>query len=261
MRRLRRRLARGQVRLRKSVRHAGAAAVPPYDENDDAQHQTGTRMFRAGLVVVILSIVSGLLTYLVLAGFTAIQPTREVTVIVWLINGVLVTAMIAIIAWQIIGLLGARKRQAAGAGLHVRIVSLFSLVALFPAILLAVFASISLDRGLDQWFSERTKTIIRDSVDVANAYLSEHGKIIRADAVGMARELEDAAQLMQDNPGDFRAMPRLLAVQRRLPYAYLINSAGLPVIELVKEQGGRVLFRRRRKPLPVPSKGASAAPE
>ena len=239
MRRLRRRLARGQVRLRKSVRRAGVAAVPSYDENDDAQHQTGTRMFRAGLVVVILSIVSGLLTYLVLAGFTAIQPTREVTVIVWLINGVLVTAMVAIIAWQIIGLLGARKRQAAGAGLHVRIVSLFSLVALFPAILLAVFASISLDRGLDQWFSERTKTIIRDSVDVANAYLSEHGKIIQADAVGIARELEDAAQLMQDNPGDFKRYAGLLAVQRRLPYAYLINSAGQPVVELVKEQGGR----------------------
>ncbi len=44
---------------------------------------------------------------------------------------------------------------------------------------------------------------------------------------------------MQDNPGDFKRYAGLLAVQRRLPYAYLINSAGLPVVELVKEQGGR----------------------
>ena len=240
IRRLRRRMARGQVALRKTVRYAGAVAVPSYDdESDDAQRPTDTHMFRAGLVVVILSIVSGLVTYLVLAGFTAIQPTREVTFVVWMINGVLVTAMVAIIAWQLIGLWNARKRQAAGAGLHVRIVSLFSLVALFPAILLAVFASISLDRGLDQWFSERTKTIIRDSVDVANAYLSEHGKIIQADAVGIVRELENAAQLLQDNPEDFKRYAALLAVQRRLPYAYLINSAGQPVIELVKEQGAR----------------------
>jgi two-component system, NtrC family, nitrogen regulation sensor histidine kinase NtrY len=237
MRRLKRRLARGQVRLRKTVRRAGVAAVPSYsDEADDMQYQTGTRMFRAGLVLVILSLISGLLTYLVLAGFTAIQPSRNVTVTVWLIDGVLVTAMIAIIAWQLIGLWSARKRQAAGAGLHVRIVSLFSLVALFPAVLLAVFASISLDRGLDQWFSDRTKTIIRDSVDVANAYLREHGKIIRADAVGIARDLENASQLMQDNPEDFRRYAAALVVERRLPYAYLINSAGKPVMELVKEK-------------------------
>ena len=237
IRRLQRRLARGQVSLRKTVRRAGSAAVPSYDEEaDDKLSQTGTRMFRAGLIVVTLSIISGLLTYFVLAGFTAIQPTREVTVVVWLINGVLVTAMVAIIAWQLIALWGARKRQAAGAGLHVRIVSLFSLVALFPAILLAVFASISLDRGLDQWFSERTKTIIRDSVDVANAYLREHGKIIRADAVGIAKDLENAAQLLQDNPEDFQRYAAALVVERRLPYAYLINGAGRPVIELVKQE-------------------------
>jgi two-component system nitrogen regulation sensor histidine kinase NtrY len=193
-------------------------------------------MFHAGLVVVILSIISGLLTYLVLAGFTAIQPTPEVTFIVWLIDGVLVTAMIALIARPLIGLWGARQRQAAGAGLHVRIVGLFSLVALFPAILLAVFASISLDRGLDQWFSERTQTIIHDSRNVANAYLSEHSKIIRADIVGIARDLENAAQLVQDSPEDFRRYAAALVVERGLNYAYLINGSGQPVIELMKDQ-------------------------
>ncbi len=236
MRRLRRRLARGQVRLRKSVRHAGAAAVPSYeDDNDEAQRKTDKRMFRAGLIVVILSIISGLATYFVLAGFTAIQPTSEVTIVIWIINGVLVTAMIAIIAWQLIGLWSARKRQAAGAGLHFRIVSLFSVVALFPAILLAVFASISLDRGLDQWFSARTKTVIRDSVNVAQAYVGEHGKIIRADAVGMARDLENSAQLLHDNPDNFRSYAAALAVERGLKYAFLIDSAGKPVIEVFRD--------------------------
>jgi two-component system nitrogen regulation sensor histidine kinase NtrY len=236
MRRFRRRLARGQVRLRKSVRHAGVAAVPSYeDDNDEAQRKTDKRMFRAGLIVVILSIISGLATYFVLAGFTAIQPTSEVTIVIWIINGVLVTAMIAIIAWQLVGLWSARKRQAAGAGLHFRIVSLFSVVALFPAILLAVFASISLDRGLDQWFSARTKTVIRDSVNVAQAYVGEHGKIIRADAVGMARDLENSAQLLHDNPDNFRSYAAALAVERGLKYAFLIDSAGKPVIEVFRD--------------------------
>jgi two-component system nitrogen regulation sensor histidine kinase NtrY len=50
----------------------------------------------------------------------------------------------------------------AGAQLHIRIVSLFSVIAIVPAILLAVFASVSLDRGLDHWFSSRTKSIIKN---------------------------------------------------------------------------------------------------
>ncbi len=238
MKRLRRRVARGQVSLRRSLRAASASSMTSYDDEDDVrQRRRDRRMFRAGLVIVILSILSGLSTYFILTGLTPISPTHEVVITVWLVNGVLVTAMIAIIAWQIFGLWRARQRQAAGAGLHVRIVSLFSVVALFPAILLAAFASISLDRGLDQWFSERTKTIIRDSVDVANAYLSEHGKIIRGDALGMTRDLENASQLLQDNPEAFRSYAQALAVEQRVPYAFLVNGAGEPVIEVMKAAG------------------------
>jgi two-component system nitrogen regulation sensor histidine kinase NtrY len=100
-----------------------------------------------------------------------------------------------------------------------------------------VFASISLDRGLDQWFSERTKTIIRDSVDVANAYLEEHGKTIRADALGMASDLENASRLLDDNPEAFQRYAAALAVERRLPYAFLVNGKGEAVIEVFKSAG------------------------
>ena len=44
---------------------------------------------------------------------------------------------------------------------HVRIVGLFSVMAAVPAILLALVASITLDRGLDRWFSVTTCHTIR----------------------------------------------------------------------------------------------------
>ncbi len=227
-----------RVMLRRAQRQASTLTITAYDqEEDSAQRRKGRRMFRAGLVIVILSIISGLATYFVLTGLTPISPTHDVVITVWLINSVLIVAMITIVAWQLFGLWQARRRQAAGAGLHVRIVSLFSVVALFPAILLAIFASISLNRGLDQWFSERTKAIIRDSVDVANAYLEEHGKTIRADALGMARDLENAAQLLTDNPEAFRRYATALAIERRLPYTFLVNSKGEAVIEVTKANG------------------------
>ncbi len=120
----------------------------------ESVHSSGRLPFTLGLIVMVLSLCSGLATYLILTGLTPILPTHQVVVGVLLINSLLVLAMVMIIAWQVSGLWLARRRQVAGAQLHVRIVSLFSVIAVLPAILLAVFASISLNRGLDHWFSD-----------------------------------------------------------------------------------------------------------
>ena len=134
--------------------------------------------------------------------------------------------MIVIIAWQVTGLWLARQRQVAGAQLHVRIVSLFSVIAVVPAIVLALFASISLNRGLDHWFSVRTKSIIQNSIDVATAYLQEHGQVIRADTVAMARDIDEAVELVKSQPQGFGNFLTAQASMRGLPIAYLIDGEG-----------------------------------
>lgn len=180
--------------------------------------------FRIGMVVVVLSLLSGFSTYLILTGLTPIIPTHNVVVSVLLTNVVLVLAMIGIIAWQVMDLWRARKREAAGARLHGRIVSLFSVIAVIPAILLAIFASISLDRGLDHWFSSRTKSLMEDSINVALAYVREHGNVIRADVVGMAQALDEAVGLVKSDPKKFAKLLTSQASRRGLPSVYLIDE-------------------------------------
>ncbi len=182
--------------------------------------------FTLGLITMVLSLCSGLATYLILTGLTPIVPNHTVVVGVLLINLVLVLAMVLVIAWQVSGLWLARRRHVAGAQLHVRIVSLFSVIAVVPAILLAVFASVSLDRGLDHWFSVRTKSIIQNSIDVATAYLQEHGQVIRADTVGMAKDIDEAVKLVQSRPQGFGNFLTAQAAIRALPIAYLIDGNG-----------------------------------
>ena len=182
--------------------------------------------FTLGLITMVLSLCSGLATYVVLTGLTPIVPTQRVVVGVLLINLALVLAMVGIIAWQVTGLWLARRRQAAGAQLHVRIVSLFSVIAVVPAILLAVFASVSLDRGLDHWFSVRTKSIIQNSIDVATAYVQEHGQVIRADTLGMAKDIDEAVDLVRTRPEGFGNFLTAQAAIRALPIAYLIDTNG-----------------------------------
>ncbi|MDA7946668.1 MAG: ATP-binding protein [Hyphomicrobiaceae bacterium] len=185
---------------------------------------TGRPSFYFGVGLVALSILSGLATYLILTGLTPIVPNHSVVVTMLLINGVLALAMIGLIAWQVAGLWIARRRQQAGARLHVRIVGLFSVIAVLPAILLAVFASVSLDRGLDHWFSKRTKLIVENSVDVATAYLNEHGQVIRSDVISMAADIDEAVNLFRTKREVFW---RFLAVQasiRSIPVAYIIDE-------------------------------------
>ncbi len=182
--------------------------------------------FALGLITMVLSLCSGLATYVVLTGLTPIVPTQAVVVTVLLINLVLVLAMVGIIAWQVTALWLARRRQIAGSRLHVRVVSLFSVIAVVPAILLAVFASVSLSRGLDHWFSTRTKSIIQNSIDVATAYVQEHGQVIRADTLGMAKDIDEAVDLVRAKPQGFGNFLTAQAALRSLPIAYLIDGKG-----------------------------------
>ena len=182
--------------------------------------------YKIGLIIMILSLGSGLATYAILTGLTPIVPTHLVVVGMLLLNLVLVLAMVMIIAWQVTGLWLARRRQVAGAQLHVRIVSLFSVIAVVPAILLAIFASVSLDRGLDRWFSTRTKSIIQNSVEVATAYVQEHGQVIRADTLGMAKDIDEAVNLVKSRPQAFGNFLSAQASIRALPIAYLIDGNG-----------------------------------
>jgi two-component system nitrogen regulation sensor histidine kinase NtrY len=204
----------------------GFLRPPAVDTTPEGPRGRRRLRFTLGLIIMVLSLCSGLATYVILTGLTPIVPTQLVVVGVLLINLVLVLAMLALIAWQVTGLWLARRRHVAGAQLHIRIVSLFSVIAIVPAILLAVFASVSLDRGLDHWFSARTKSIIQNSIDVATAYLQEHGQVIRADTLGMAKDIDEAVELVRQRPQGFGNFLKAQAAIRSLPAAYLIDSSG-----------------------------------
>jgi two-component system nitrogen regulation sensor histidine kinase NtrY len=197
--------------------------------------QQGDRAFWIGLVVVVLSVISALITYLILTGLTPIAPRSELVVPFYVLNGVLILAMVAVLAWQAAGLWRAWREKAAGARLHIRIVALFSLIAAVPAILLAIAATTTFARSLDNWFSTRTRQIIANSLEVANAYLEEHGQLIRTDIVNMAKDLDDAAETAARDPKELQRLLIVHAGLRDLPAAYVIDAAGKPIVTAIED--------------------------
>ena len=123
--------------------------------------------------------------------------------------------------WQVVQ---ARRRGRAAARLHVQIVSLFSVIAVLPAVLVAIVANVTIDRGLDRLFSGPTREVIQNSLIVARAYLHEHAQLIRGDILGMANDIAHARPLYDQDRGTFRELLTASAASRNLPGAMLIDK-------------------------------------
>ena len=71
-------------------------------------------------------------------------------------------------------MIAARRRKSAGSKLHMRLVRFFTAIALIPTILVAVFATITLNFGLEGWFSDQVRNVVTNSMAAAQAYEEEH---------------------------------------------------------------------------------------
>ena len=99
-----------------------------------------------------------------------------------------------------------------------------------PPILVAVVASITLDRGLDQLFSNRTRSVIQNSVVLADAYLREHAQSVRGDVLAMSFDVTRAQPLFDKDRDQFRKFLTAQAQVRGLSAALFIGP-DLSVIE------------------------------
>src|SRR3954471_3197216 len=173
---------------------------------------------------VAVALLSALLTFVVLTGLTRIQPTREVVVSFMLINAAVILLLVGIIVREVWAVVQARRRGRAAAKLHVQIVGLFSVIAVLPAVLVAIVANVTIDRGFDRLFSGPTREVIQNSLIVARAYLYEHAELIRGDILGMANDISHARPLYDQDRGTFRELLTASAASRNLPGAMLIDK-------------------------------------
>ncbi|WP_374382751.1 ATP-binding protein [Dongia sp.] len=132
----------------------------------------------------------GLLTYFALTDvWDTEEPVRTIT---WLLTGDLVVALAlaTIIARRAVLLWIGRRKGLAGAKLHARMVVMFALIAVLPAIVVSIFSVVFLNYGLNSWFSDRIKDAVESSLNVAHSYLLESQQRIGDDTSAIASELQ-----------------------------------------------------------------------
>jgi two-component system nitrogen regulation sensor histidine kinase NtrY len=208
---------------------AAAAAVPatPLDPGAAAPMPVASRLI--GALAVGIALLSATATFLVLSGLTPIAPVHEVVVKLLLGNAATGLLLLAIIGREVWVVVQARRRGYAGSRLHVQIVGLFAVIAAVPTVLVAVVASTTLDRGLDRFFSTRTRAMVEQSLIVADAYVSEHAQAIRGEILAMAFDLGRARQMFDQDRDKFQKFFTAQATARGLSAAIIIRPDGSTV--------------------------------
>ena len=178
---------------------------------------------------VLLTVVAVAAAFATYAAFTGAIPfggdTRTILILLQ-IDLVVFLLLGLVVARNLVGLWMERRRGQVGSRLHTRLVVLFSLIALAPAVVVSAFSAVFFNFGMENWFSDRVRTAIVDSRAVAEAYLKEHHQVIRGDVLSMARDLERALPLIDGSPRQFR---RILAAQglvRNLSEIYIFDGTG-----------------------------------
>ena len=140
-----------------------------------------------------------------------------------------VLVVAALVIARIARMVADRRSHSAGSRLHLRLTGIFALVALVPTVLVAVFAVLTVNIGLEGWFSDRVRNVVGASMAAAEAYESEHRRDLIKDTETLASAL-NAARVSTFFMRDEDARPVLTkgqaGIQRGLREVYLIDGAG-----------------------------------
>ncbi|OIP83650.1 MAG: PAS domain-containing sensor histidine kinase, partial [Rhodobacterales bacterium CG2_30_65_12] len=178
--------------------------------------------------LVTLGPVLAVLTYLVLGPLEQGAQSTELRLVL-LADFVYVLTVAALVLGGVVRMVAARRNKSAGSRLHLRLTGVFAFLALLPTVLVAVFAVLTVNVGLEGWFSDRVSRVVGNSLEAAQAYEQEHREGLRQDAEAVAAFLDlskqtnvflSEAQLRQALA---QAQTR---IQRGLREAFIINGQG-----------------------------------
>ena len=181
---------------------------------------------RAAVSVAVIALAAGVITYGTATGFLPIERTPEIMSALVAISLGLLAVLVGLTGLFVWRLWRDRQRGMAGARLNLRLVVLFALVAVVPAIVVAGFSAITLNLGLQTWFSEKVGAVMNHSVNVAEVYLEEHATVLRGEAMAMAQDVTRFKELIETDPRRFAELVQTQTIWRNLHESVVFDLQG-----------------------------------
>lgn len=168
------------------------------------------------------------LTYMVLGPLDRGSGTGALRLVL-LTDMIYVLIVAGLVLQRVARMIAARRSRSAGSKLHLRLTGVFAVMAILPTVAVAVFAMLSVNMGLEAWFSERVGRVVESSVSAAKAYEDEHRRNLLADARVLKRVIDRTrrASVYMDD-GDIRQVlsSGQREIQRGLKEAFVIDGTG-----------------------------------
>jgi len=184
--------------------------------------------FAATAVLVILAPVLVILT------MTALRPLEQngrsdVLRLILLADIIYVLIITALVASRVFSMVAARRNKSAGSRLHLRLTGVFAALALIPTVAVAVFAVLTINMGLEGWFSERVRNVLGNSLSAAQAYEEEHRQDVARDGRALAGYLntERAKNFFMERGEVRQALDAIQPqIERDLTEVFVVDGAG-----------------------------------
>ncbi|MER5170175.1 sensor histidine kinase NtrY-like [Thioclava kandeliae] len=180
------------------------------------------------LGLVILGPILAIATFVVLGPLAQGGDSGSLRLIL-LADFIYFMGLAGLILTRLAQMVAARRKRSVGSRLTLRLTGIFAFVALVPTVLVALFAGLTVNIGMEGWFSDRVREVVGTSLQAAEAYQNEHRRDLTDDADALAGFLNirrQAATFMSD--GELREL--LVAgqsgIQRGLKEAYVIDGTG-----------------------------------
>ena len=144
------------------------------------------------------------------------------------------------------------ERGGVGSGqLHVRLVALFTAIAAVPTVLVAIFASVLFQSGLEFWFSTRARNMLENSTAVARSEYNFELGTVTDEVTTMAGDLDRSLQRVPIDDPQFQVFLGYETYKRGLNEGVIIrvNNNGLVQvlgIALGVNKGGEPLVNQAR---------------
>jgi two-component system nitrogen regulation sensor histidine kinase NtrY len=179
-----------------------------------------------GPVIAIGAAGCALATFLLVSSFGRTSPSDGRMIALFLINGALVTVLLVMVVLKAVRLYRLWRRGATAARLHVRIVGFFAVIALIPAVLLAIAGSLTLERALNPTFMSSVKMFVHNTAKAAEAFQSSQCQALLQEAQLTASDLDRARMLFTSDRAYFHQVFASRAYFLGFSVAALVKSNG-----------------------------------
>ncbi|MGX7895286.1 sensor histidine kinase [Tsuneonella sp. HG222] len=175
-----------------------------------------------------------------------------------LLVGTLIPALALLVLWG--RRLAIRRAGDSSARLHVKLVFFFSLVAAVPTLLVAVFASILFQSGVEFWFSDRSRGVLENARTLARDFYDQNQRSVSDNTLLMAGDLRYILSRMRLTDADFLEQWALQTYQRELSRSAIVQQGTegtLNIVAIVDPSEGDLVRQEVQAALPQLRAGES----